>query len=51
MKVAVSSSGRDLDAQIAPRFGRCAYTTLKRVQIYKLNSKCSYEYFLAKIGG
>ena len=25
MKVAISASGRDLDAQIDPRFGRCAY--------------------------
>ncbi|MBW2049898.1 MAG: NifB/NifX family molybdenum-iron cluster-binding protein [Deltaproteobacteria bacterium] len=25
MKIAVSSSGRDLSAQIDPRFGRCAY--------------------------
>ena len=25
MKIAVSASGRDLDAQIDPRFGRCAY--------------------------
>ena len=25
MKIAVSSSGRDLDAQIDPRFGRCSY--------------------------
>ncbi len=25
MKIAVSSSGKDLDAQIDPRFGRCSY--------------------------
>ena len=25
MKIAISSMGRDLDAQIDPRFGRCAY--------------------------
>jgi len=25
MKIAISSMGRDLDAQIEPRFGRCAY--------------------------
>ena len=25
MKIAVSSSGKDLDAQIDPRFGRCGY--------------------------
>lgn len=25
MKIAVSSSGQDLDAQIDPRFGRCSY--------------------------
>jgi len=25
MKVALSANGRDLDAQIDPRFGRCAY--------------------------
>ena len=25
MKIAVSASGRDLNAQIDPRFGRCAY--------------------------
>ena len=25
MKVAVSSTGKDLNAQIDPRFGRCAY--------------------------
>jgi predicted Fe-Mo cluster-binding NifX family protein len=25
MKIAVSASGRDLDSQIDPRFGRCAY--------------------------
>lgn len=24
MKIAASSSGRDLDAQIDPRFGRCS---------------------------
>lgn len=25
MKIAISSTGRDLDSQIDPRFGRCAY--------------------------
>ena len=25
MKIAVSSSGKDLNAQLDPRFGRCAY--------------------------
>lgn len=25
MKIAVSSSGKDLDSHIDPRFGRCAY--------------------------
>ncbi len=25
MKVAISSSGKDLDSLIAPRFGRCPY--------------------------
>ena len=25
MKIAVSSSGKDLNAQIDPRFGRCAF--------------------------
>ena len=25
MKVAISSTGKDLESQIDPRFGRCAY--------------------------
>ena len=32
MKVAVSSSGRDLNSQIDPRFGRCAYFLIIETQ-------------------
>ena len=39
MKVAVSSSGRDLNAQLDPRFGRCSYFL-----IINLNDM-SYEAF------
>jgi predicted Fe-Mo cluster-binding NifX family protein len=28
MKIAISSTGRDLDAQVDPRFGRCQYFVL-----------------------
>ena len=33
MKVAVSSSGRDLNAQLDPRFGRCSYFLIIETRI------------------
>lgn len=39
MKIAISSTGRDLDSQIDPRFGRCAYFVIVETE------DMSYEAF------
>jgi predicted Fe-Mo cluster-binding NifX family protein len=36
MKIAISSSGKDLDAQLDPRFGRCRHFLIVDCEIHVL---------------
>jgi predicted Fe-Mo cluster-binding NifX family protein len=38
MKIAVSSTGRDLDSQVDPRFGRCAYFVIVETDDMSFNA-------------
>ena len=38
MKIAVSSSGKDLDSQLDPRFGRCAYFLIVNIEDMSFDS-------------
>ena len=42
MKIAISSMGRDLDALIDPRFGRCAYFVIVDTQVISCFSVVAY---------
>jgi predicted Fe-Mo cluster-binding NifX family protein len=48
MKIAISSSGKDLDAMIDPRFGRCAYFVILDTDDMSFEA---YENESAALGG
>jgi len=52
MKIAVSSTGQDLNSQISPVFGRCAFFVIADVENNKIkNSKAVENKAIMQAGG